>query len=72
MSFKYEITATIVLHHENLVILQKTVDSFLKIPLNKKLFLVDNSATRSLQNFFIHKEIEYIFPGEKHWVWQRT
>ena len=64
MSFKYEITATIVLHHENLVILQKTVDSFLKIPLNKKLFLVDNSATRSLQNFFIHKEIEYIFPGE--------
>jgi len=64
MSFKYEITATIVLHHENLVILQKTVDSFLKIPLNKKLFLVDNSSTRSLQNFFIHKEIEYIFPGK--------
>ena len=64
MSFKYEITATIVLHHENLELLQRTIDSFLKIPLNKKLFLVDNSATRSLQKFFIHEEIEYIFPGK--------
>jgi GT2 family glycosyltransferase len=64
MSFKYEITATIVLYHEDIMILQKTVDSFLKIPLKKKLFLVDNSATRSLSSFFIHEEIEYIFSGK--------
>ena len=64
MSFRYEITATIVLHHENLELLQRTIDSFLKIPLSKKLYLVDNSATRSLQKFFIHEEIEYIFPGK--------
>ncbi|MDA9339479.1 glycosyltransferase [Polaribacter sp.] len=64
MSFKYEITATIVLYYEDITILQKTVDSFLKIPLKKKLFLVDNSATSRLRNFFIHDEIEYIFPGK--------
>ena len=62
MSFKYEITATIVLYHEDIEMLQRTVGSFLKIPFKKKLFLVDNSATCSLSSFFIHKEIEYIFP----------
>ena len=64
MSFKYEITATIVLYHEDQEILKRTIASFLKIPLKKKLFLVDNSATRSFQNFFNDEEIEYFFPGK--------
>ncbi|MDA9277383.1 glycosyltransferase [Polaribacter sp.] len=64
MSFKYQITATIVLYHEDQEILKKTIASFLKIPLKKKLFLVDNSATRSFQNFFNDEEIEYFFPGK--------
>jgi len=64
MSFKYQLTATIVLYHEDPEILKKTIASFLKIPLKKKLFLVDNSATRSFQNFFNDEEIEYFFPGK--------
>jgi GT2 family glycosyltransferase len=64
MSFKYEITATIVLYHEDHEILKRTIASFLKIPLKKKLFLVDNSATRSFQDFFNDEEIEYFFPGK--------
>ena len=64
MSFKYEITATIVLYHEDQEILKRTIGAFLKMPLKKKLFLVDNSATRSFQNFFNDEEIEYFFPGK--------
>lgn len=64
MDFKYDITATIVLHHEDINVLKKTVDSFLRIPLNKKLFLVDNSATNSLKDYFNHEDIEYFFTGK--------
>jgi GT2 family glycosyltransferase len=58
------ITASVVLFNENLEILKKTVDSFLKTPLEKKLFLIDNSPKNRLEKYFKHPEIEYLFVGE--------
>ena len=58
------ITAAVVLFNENLETLKKTVDSFLKTPLEKKLFLIDNSPKNSLEKYFKHPEIEYIFVGK--------
>ncbi|AUC85504.1 glycosyl transferase family 2 [Polaribacter sp. ALD11] len=57
------ITASIVLFNENLETLKKTVDSFLKTPLKKKLYLIDNSSDNSLKNHFKKAEVEYIFVG---------
>ena len=57
------ITASIVLYKENLETLNKTVDSFLSTPLEKKLYLIDNSPENTLQNHFKQQNIEYIFVG---------
>jgi len=57
------ITASIVLFNENIEILKKTVHSFLETPIEKKLYLLDNSSQNRLQNYFKHPEIEYIFLG---------
>ncbi len=54
------ITASIVLYNENFEELSKTIDSFLKTPLSKKLFLIDNSPTNTLKGKFKHPDIEYI------------
>ena len=61
MSEFYQISASIVCYNESLEILKKTVNSFLKTPLKKKLFLIDNSTSNKLQRHFISDEIEYIF-----------
>jgi GT2 family glycosyltransferase len=58
------ITASVVLFNENLGVLKKTVDSFLKTPLEKKLFLIDNSPKNRLEKYFKHPEIEYLFVGK--------
>ena len=58
------ITASIVLYNENLETLKKTVDSFLKTPLPKKLYLIDNSSENLVEEFFKHSEIEYLFVAE--------
>lgn len=58
------ITASIVLYNENLNTLKKTVESFLKTPLKKKLYLIDNSPKNTLKYHFTLPEIEYIFVGE--------
>ena len=55
------ITASIVLYNENLETLKKTVDSFLKTPLPKKLYLIDNSSENLLEESFKHSEIVYLF-----------
>lgn len=64
MSEFYQISASIVCYNESLEILKKTVNSFLKTPLKKKLFLIDNSTSNKLQRHFISDEIEYIFTGK--------
>ncbi|WP_296634966.1 glycosyltransferase [Polaribacter sp.] len=58
------ISASIVLYNTNLETLQNTVYSFLKTPIPKKLYLIDNSKTSKLKKHFLHKEIEYIFLGQ--------
>jgi hypothetical protein len=63
MMRKYDISATIVLFNDDISILQNTVDSFLNIPLTKRLFLIDNSPTNKFQKYFLHIDIEYIFVG---------
>jgi len=59
-----EISATIILYKEDVETLQKTIDSFLKTPLSKKLYLIDNSPTNKLQNHFLDPAIEYRFVGK--------
>jgi GT2 family glycosyltransferase len=61
---KIEISATIVVYNEDVEVLQKTVDCFLKTPLLKKLYLVDNSPTDALKEHFKQEEIVYLFTGK--------
>jgi GT2 family glycosyltransferase len=65
MNEKLVITASIVIFEESLSDLHKTIESFLQIPLNKKLYLIDNTATRFYEYVFVNKDIEYI-PVEKN------
>ncbi len=58
------LTATIVLYNEDTKELSKTIDSFLNIPISKKLFIVDNSPFDDLNNKFNHPDIEYVFVGK--------
>lgn len=55
------ITGTIVLYQNDINTLKESVESFLKVPLSKKLFLIDNSPTNKLGNVFNSDEIEYVF-----------
>lgn len=54
------ISGSIVLYDENLSDLDNTINCFLKIPLKKKLYLIDNTPTNFFQYLFVNKEIEYI------------
>lgn len=58
------ISASIVLYDNKIDILKKTVDSFLQTPVEKKLYLIDNSTSKSLQEHFKNDQIEYIFVGK--------
>ena len=64
MNQTIDISATIVLFKEDIQLLKKTVESFLSVPLKKKLFLVDNSPSNSLEKEFSDPEVEYIFSNE--------
>jgi GT2 family glycosyltransferase len=64
MKEKLDITGSIVLYNENLAELKKTVDRFLNIPLNKKLYLIDNTPKSIFTNAFMQKEVEYIGVGK--------
>lgn len=58
---KVNISATIVLYKEEEATLQKVIDSFLAIPMSKKLFLIDNSPTDKLHSITKHPVIEYTY-----------
>ncbi len=60
-SEKLELTASIVLYKNDIEVLKKTINSFLKTPIVKKLYLIDNSPTRFFKDKFRSDEIEYIF-----------
>ena len=57
------LTAAIVLYQNDTKILSEAIDSFLKIPLEKKLYLIDNSKTDNLKSLARTSEIEYIHTG---------
>ena len=55
------ISATIVIYNQNLDILKRAIDSFLNIPLKKKIFIIDNSSKTKLENEVSHEDLEYIY-----------
>lgn len=57
----FDVTACIVLYCNDINILSKAINSFLKTNLNVKLYLVDNSPTNQLESFFVDARIQYIF-----------
>lgn len=54
------ITGSIVLFEENLSDLHQTIDCFLNVPLNNKLYLIDNTPNKFFEYVFNHDRIEYI------------
>lgn len=60
MNYSFDISASIVLYKENLIELQNTVNCFLKIPLKKRLYLIDNNESGCFKDKFIHQDIVYI------------
>ena len=58
------VTASIVLFHNNIDLLTQAVDSFLATPIEKKLYLIDNSQTDALGSTFRSEEIQYIHTGQ--------
>ena len=64
MKAKFEVTASIVLYNEDIAELSQTIQSFLSIPLTKKLFLIDNTNQKLFQGLFVNNEIKYIANGK--------
>lgn len=60
MDNKILITGSVVLFEENLTDLYKTIDCFLKIPIDNKLYLIDNTSNRFYEYLFNDDRIEYI------------
>ena len=54
------ITASIVLFKENPKILEQTINSFLSLEYNKKLYLINNHPSIRYSKYENHKDIEYI------------
>ena len=54
------LSVSIVLFNENLTELTKTIDCFLELPIQKKLFLIDNTPKNIFKNKFYNEQIEYI------------
>lgn len=54
------LSGSIVLYDEKLSDLDNTINCFLKIPLNKKLYLIDNTPTNFFQYLFVNKDIVYV------------
>ena len=52
------------MYNEDINELTKTINSFLKTPLSKKLYLIDNSPTNLLKTQAGHPDVEYIYTGK--------
>jgi GT2 family glycosyltransferase/glycosyltransferase involved in cell wall biosynthesis len=64
LSNQPKITGTIVLYKNDVEMLRKAIESFLSTPVEKKLFLVDNSPSDRLRYEFDYPEVEYIYIGQ--------
>ncbi|MDB5121055.1 MAG: putative lipopolysaccharide biosynthesis glycosyltransferase [Sphingobacteriales bacterium] len=56
----YQLTGAIVLYKNDEKVLRKAIDSFLSCTLNIRLFLIDNSPTRVLNDIIIDSRVEYL------------
>lgn len=63
---KTTISASIVIYKNDVKMLRKAINSFLKTPIDKKLFLIDNSPTDILKDKFNHQDIEYFYLGKNN------
>lgn len=61
MENQINISATIVIYNQSIDILKSAIDSFLNIPLTKKLFVIDNASKTYLEKQFLHEDLEYIY-----------
>ena len=57
----YDVTASIVLYHNDRSVLKKAINSFLNTDLKVELFLFDNSATNELINIVSDNRVIYHF-----------
>ena len=64
MSSEIQLTASIVVYNEDLQILEQTICSFLKVPLPKKLYIIDNSPSRTKHELLAQEEIDYRHVGK--------
>jgi len=64
MNEKLSISVSIVLYNENLKELTKTIQCFLELPLQKKLYLIDNTPKKLFEDTFNYPEIVYIPVGK--------
>jgi len=55
-----KITGSIVLYEENLKDLHTVIECFLNIPIQNKLYLIDNTPTKFFEYVFVNENIEYI------------
>jgi GT2 family glycosyltransferase len=60
MKNQIEITASIVLHKENMSEVINTIQCFLSTPLSKKLYLVDNTKNNFFQGKLETKDVKYL------------
>jgi len=57
----YAVTASIVTYRNDPGVLRKTVESFLNTDLNTKLYMIDNSPSRELEDLCRDERVEYVF-----------
>jgi len=55
-----KITGSIVLYEENLKDLHTAIECFLNIPIQNKLYLIDNTPTKFFEYVFVNENIKYI------------
>lgn len=58
---RHNISASIVIYKNDLLLLERAVSSFLESRSEAMLYLIDNSPTDEFRQYFIHPRIEYIF-----------
>ncbi|MEO9571769.1 MAG: glycosyl transferase family 2 [Polaribacter sp.] len=64
MKEKIDISASIVVYKEEIDELSKTIQCFLNTPINKRLFLIDNTLNKQFEGVFDQKDVEYIAVGK--------
>lgn len=59
-----KISASIVIYNEDKKTLQRVIENFLALSLEKELIIVDNSPTNTLEDFCKQFNVQYLFSGK--------